>query len=314
MHNVRYLRVILTEKCNLNCFFCHKEGGNDKAYKYGKKLSANEFCDCIKILVKNGIKKIKLMGGEPTLYPQIGELVYMVKGLSPDLDISLISNGIASKEKYDEIIQAGINRINISLHGYDREMFMSVTNGTEEQLKLVFENIDYLKNNHILGKINYVLLKGVNEKEFFDVLKYVNTHDLVIDVLNYLGDDNKIKEKLYYNFDEIEKMILEKYRINSKYIYKNPYSLDSSRFELVNGGTVNLKVNKLSEIFFFKACKKCKKRQWCEEGISAIRLNSRGVIQPCLFRNDLLFDLWSVLQANEPDVVEAEVKNYLNEL
>lgn len=312
MHNVRYLRVILTEKCNLNCFFCHKEGSN--VYKYGQGLAASEFCDCIRILVKNGIKKIKLMGGEPTLYPQICELVYMIKGLSQDLDISLISNGIVPKEKYDELIQAGINRINISLHGYDKEKFMSVTKGTEEQLNLVFENIDYLKRHNILGKINYVLLKGVNEKEFFEVLKYVNTHDLVVDVLNYLGDDNEIKEKYHYDFAEIEKMILDKYRINSKYIYKNPNSLDSSRLELENGGTVNLKVTRLNEVSFLKACDKCEKKQWCEEGISAIRLNSRGIIQPCLFRDDLLFDLWSVLQEDEARVVEAKVSNYLNEL
>ena len=312
MHNVRYLRVILTEKCNLNCFFCHKEGGN--AYKWGKELAANEFCDCIRVLVKNGIKKIKFMGGEPTLYPQICELVYMINGLTPDLDISLISNGIASKEKYDDLIQAGVNRINISLHGYDKKKFMSVTKGTEDQLKLVFENIEYLKKSSILGKINYVLLKGVNEREIFDVLKYVNTHDLVVDVLNYLGDDNVIKESLHYDFAEIEKMILDKCRINSIYVYKNPNSLDSNRLELVNGGTVNLKVNRLSEVSFLKACKKCKKTQWCEEGISAIRLNSRGVIQPCLFRDDLLFDLWSALQVDELDIVEAKVRDYLNEL
>ena len=310
MSKVQYLRVILTEKCNLNCFFCHREGCEKNDYS----ISKEEMYEYISMLIRQGIRKIKLMGGEPTLYPNLVEMIKKLKKIDSRLDISIITNGIAKKQIYNQIIEAGIDRINVSLHGYNTELFTSITRGTERQLIQMFESIDYLKAKKVLGKINYVVLKDINEHEFFEVLEYVHINNVVLDVLNYLGEDFKEVKKFHYDFLEIEGMIKERYNITHTINYRNPFSIDSKRLFLENGGIINLKINKLRDISFLKACKSCEKRNICEEGISAIRLTKNGVIQPCLFRDDLSFDLHAIRKKNSKEMCEKMLRNYLLEL
>ena len=192
MQKIQYARVVLTDRCNLKCFFCHKEGIDESKNEIIKN---DELIKCIQVLCDSGIRKIKFMGGEPTLYPGLAEIIGWLK--EKDLDISMISNGIASQEVFDGYIRAGIDRINISMHGYDEKVFSSVTRGNRNQLLQSVSSIKYLKACGKLGKVNYVLLKGRNEEEFEKVLAFTNEEDIILDVLNYLGsNEEEIKQLL----------------------------------------------------------------------------------------------------------------------
>ena len=203
MHNIHYLRVIVTSNCNLKCFFCHHEGLNTVK----PTLNLSQLMECIDILLRCGIMKVKFIGGEPTTCAGLDKLIRKIKNRNEKIDVSLITNGIVSRKTLDALIDSCIDRINVSLHGFDFDLFKSVTGGTEQQFKNVFETIEYLSDKKILGKINYVLLKGINEEEFFEVIKYIHRNNYVLDILNYLDYDITNLKRYHYDFSTIEAMI-----------------------------------------------------------------------------------------------------------
>lgn len=311
MQKIQYVRVVLTDKCNLKCFFCHKEGMDESRNSFIKN---DELIKCLQVLCDSGIRKIKFMGGEPTLYPGLAEIVEWLREKEIDLDISMISNGVASQEVFDKYIRAGIDRINISMHGFDEGIFSMVTGGNRDQLLQSIDTIKYLKDCGKLGKVNYVLLKGINEEEFKKILAFTNEEDIVLDVLNYLGANEEEVEQYRYSFSEIITLISQNYCIESSVMHSNPYSLASQRLKLQGGGTINLKVNQLNESGFLNACECCSKKNYCIEGISAIRLTTGGIIKPCLFREDLTYDLISDIHNRNMREVVASVHKYFEEL
>lgn len=289
MHKIKYLRVIVTENCNLNCFFCHKEGIITK--NKPSCLSTEELTMCLKALCEAGIQKIKFLGGEPTICGELPKVISMLKNEHPKADLSMITNGITDKKRLISFVEAGLNRINVSLHGFDNDTFYKITGGNGKQLKQCVNNIRFLSSINKLGKINYVLLRGENENEFKKVLEFIHTENIVLDVLNYISDDIRKNDRYRYTFDEIKAMITSIYKVEEIYEYENKFSINSQRLKLVGGGVINLKINALNKTAFLKACSACGKYQYCVEGISAVRLTNRGIVKPCLFRDDMTFDL-----------------------
>lgn len=311
MPKIQYVRVILTEKCNLKCFFCHKEGMDNKEKSV---LSKKELMKCLQVLYDTGIRKFKFMGGEPTLFSGLEDIIKRLKEIDRNLDISMISNGTAPKEVYEEYIKAGIDRVNISLHGFDECTFTRVTKGNSKQLTQVIETIKYLRDSGKLGKVNYVLLKGENEDEFRNVIEFANREKIVLDVLNYLGMNDDEINQYRYSFDEIVSIINNDFQIENIATHENMYSLNSKRLVLCGGGIINLKVNQLNEMDFLEACRSCNNKKYCIEGISAIRLTTDGIVKPCLFRDDLLYDMRSEINRLKIDEVVEHIQEYFEKL
>lgn len=311
MRKIEYLRVIVNNKCNLSCFFCHREG--ERCVDRLIDVDQTSLVKMINILVKCGIKKIKFLGGEPTLCRQLPDVISDLR-LNKDLSISMITNGVVTKNVIDRFCDAGINKINISLHGYNGDVFESVTGGTKKQLCQTLDTIEHLNEKGILGKVNYVLLKGVNEEEFLDVLDYTAKQNIVLDVLNYLGTNAELIEKFYYSFEEITEIIRQRHSICNVYQYTNDFSLPSTRLTLEKGGTINLKTTKLNTVSFLNSCEACDKRDVCVEGIAAIRLTADGIVKPCIFRDDNTFDLLKCISENGETQAIEQLMKYLENL
>lgn len=311
MSKIEYLRVIVNNNCNLSCFFCHREGERcvDKLINIDQKTLVM----MINALVKCGIRKIKFLGGEPTLCRQLPDIISDLRQ-NNNLDISMITNGVVAKSVIERFCDAGINRINISLHGYNLNVFKSVTGGSQKQLNQTLNTIEYLKKKGVLGKVNYVLLKGVNEEEFLDVLDYTVRQNIVLDVLNYLGTNTELIDKFYYTFEEIIDIIRKRHHICEVCYQENNFSLPSTHLILEKGGTINLKTTKLNTVSFLNSCETCAKRDLCIEGIAAIRLTTDGIVKPCIFRDDNVFDLLKCIRENgEKETIE-QLKKYLENL
>lgn len=311
MEKIEYLRVIVNNKCNLSCFFCHREG--ERCVDNLIDVDQTSLVQMINILAQCGIKKVKFLGGEPTLCRQLPDIISELRQ-SNDLYISMITNGVVTRSVINRFCEAGINKINISLHSYKGDVFESVTGGTQKQLYQTLDTIEYLKEKGILGKVNYVLLKGVNEEEFFDVLDYTVKQNIVLDVLNYLGTNAELIKKFYYSFNEIIDMIRQRHSICDVYQYINDFSLPSTRLTLEKGGTINLKTTKLNTVSFLNGCEACDKRDVCVEGIAAIRLTADGVVKPCIFRDDNTFNLLKCVRTNGEEQALKELKLYLENL
>ncbi len=311
MKKIEYLRVIVNNKCNLSCFFCHREG----EYCVDRLIDVDQktLVQMIEILASCGIRKIKFLGGEPTLCRQLPDVISELSK-NDDLYISMITNGVVTRSVIDQFCDAGINKINISLHGYNGDVFKSVTGGTQKQLRQTLDTIEYLKAKGILGKVNYVLLRGVNEDEFCDVLDYTVKQDIILDVLNYLGTSSALIDKYYYSFEEIAEIIGRRYPISGTYQYINDFSLPSTRLTLADGGTINLKTTKLNTVSFLNGCDVCDKREVCVEGIAAIRLTADGIVKPCIFRDDNTFDLLKCIHEQGEKQATEKLKKYLEKL
>ena len=304
-HNIEYLRVICTNACNLNCDGCHKEGQSAHC-----QLSWTEFYKVISACIKAGIKKVKFLGGEPTLYEDMPKLVRSLSEMFPNVDLSIISNGTASIKYYEQLKKDGLKRLNISVHGWGEQFFLENTGSDKHTWQLMRNNLNHLLSKGCVNKVNYVIKKGVNEKDLYDLIDWLKQFSNIrLDILNFLdlsmsGKDNPY----YYSMKNIEGLLQKKYGIIRKSIYRNMYSIDSDNILLDNGLNVNLKSNELRNFNYMNMCDDCSKRQLCTEGIAAMRLTTDMKLQPCLIRSDHCLNL-QTYNGNYDDAIREYFSN-----
>ena len=131
--NIDYLRVSLTSNCNLRCQYCMPE---QKIKQTEEMLSQKNLIHLVELISSTGIKKIRLTGGEPLLYPNIEDLIIRFKAIQGIEKIVLTTNGILLSNKVDVLKKAGISGINLSLDCIDYPMMLGVSNwGDEDRIK-----------------------------------------------------------------------------------------------------------------------------------------------------------------------------------
>lgn len=161
---IKYLRLILTENCNLKCQYCHKEGIQ---YKQQSMIDLEQSKILIKILYRYGIRKFKLMGGEPTLYKYTEDIIRSIKLLGNDTDVSIITNGLFNKNIMRSYIEAGLDRVNVSVHSWGSPVTMNLVGMNDLQLNKLKFNMNYLISNNMLSKINYVFMRNQEKKRTY---------------------------------------------------------------------------------------------------------------------------------------------------
>ena len=166
---INYLRISLTDRCNLRCIYCMPEAGINKKIPHDEILSLEEIYELIKIFVELGIDKIRFTGGEPLVRKNMIELIRKTSKLEGVKDISLTTNGQLLKEMAQPLKDAGLNRVNISLDTLDPEKFKTITRGGD--LNRVLEAIDEaIRVGLTPVKINTVLIGGFNENEISNLI------------------------------------------------------------------------------------------------------------------------------------------------
>lgn len=287
-HNIEYLRVICTNACNLNCDGCHKEGQSVHS-----QFPWTEFYKIISVCIKSGIKKVKFLGGEPTLYEDLSKLIRSLSDNFPNVDLSMISNGTASVEYYERLKKDGLKRLNISVHGWGEQFFLENTRSDKYIWRLIRNHLHCLLSKGYINKINYVIKRGVNENDLYDLIDWLkNVPNIRLDILNFLSLSTSEEDNpYYYSMSAIEGLLRKKYGIIQKSIYRNIYSIDSDNILLSNGLSVNLKSNELKDFNYMNICEKCSQKHLCSEGIAAMRLTTDMKLQPCLIRSDHCLNL-----------------------
>lgn len=172
----RDLRVSLTDRCNLRCTYCMP---HDFAAWLPSEdlLTTDELISIIKVGVSQGIDEIRLTGGEPLLRPDIVEIVSRISSIENAPILSMTTNGIALAKLAKSLFDAGLRRINISLDTLDRDVFKKMT--YRDRLDDVFAGIQAAKDAGLMPvKINSVLLRGINDDEVTNLLKWALAEDL----------------------------------------------------------------------------------------------------------------------------------------
>jgi len=160
---IDYLRVAVTDRCNLRCLYCMPEEGI-QPLPHGEILSYEEILRVARVAVGLGISKVRLTGGEPLVRRDLESLVRALAGLEGIRDLSMTTNGVLLKDRARDLRQAGLKRINVSLDSLDPQRYRAITRGGE--LERVWEGIlAALEAGMHPVKINVVAMEEHNGDE-----------------------------------------------------------------------------------------------------------------------------------------------------
>ena len=161
--NIHYLRISVTDRCNLRCIYCMPERGV-RLIKHANILSYEEIASFTRIAVANGIDKVRITGGEPLIRKNIAALVEMLATIDGIIDLSLTTNGILLAEFARPLKEAGLRRVNVSLDTVDPDKFKRITRGGD--LSKVLQGIDAAEKAGLLPiKINCVVKDSSDEPD-----------------------------------------------------------------------------------------------------------------------------------------------------
>lgn len=263
--NINYLRVSLTDRCNLRCIYCMPEAGISKL-QHEDVLRFEEVLKIVRAAAQMGINKIRYTGGEPLILKGIDNLIQETSTIKDIKDIAITTNGILLYDAAEALKKAGLNRVNVSLDTLKEDKFHKMTRGGD--LKKVIQGIEKcISLGYSPVKINTVLLKGINDDEIEDFINL--TKELPIEVrfieLMPMGEAVNLYKKGTIKCDDIIKRVQSLTPI---------YSEKSSTAELYKLPNAKGRVGFIRPI----SCKFC-------DNCNRIRLTSTGTIKPCLHSN-----------------------------
>lgn len=211
-----YLRISLTEACNLRCIYCMPEEGVPMAPR-AELLTSSEIFLLSSVFVSQGVSKIRLTGGEPTIRKDIIPLMQKigslrVRGLR---ELCLTTNGILLRRKLDKMVEAGLTGVNLSLDTLDPFQFQIMTR--RKGLELVLKCIDQILAMNKLGagiklKMNCVVMRGMNDQEIIPFVEMGREKDLEVRFIEYMPfDGNKWSQGKMLSYQEMLDRIRKKY-------------------------------------------------------------------------------------------------------
>lgn len=180
--NINYLRISITDRCNLRCVYCMPEEGID-LIDHVDILSFEEITLFTQIAVEIGITKVRITGGEPLVRKGAASLVKMLSNIKGIKDLAMTTNGVLLAKYAVELKDAGLHRVNISLDTVDPEKYKEMTRGGN--LEDVLNGIEAAKKAGLNPiKINCVIKKSVNEPDAVGVKKFCEENGLIPRFIN----------------------------------------------------------------------------------------------------------------------------------
>ena len=197
--NHNYLRISLTEKCNLRCTYCMPEQGVPLTPS-AQLMTADEIYQIAKIFVRHGVTKIRLTGGEPLVRKDFKDIVEKLATL--DTSMTLTTNAVLIDRFLPTLKAASIQKINVSLDTLRPERFQKIT--LKATFEAVQQNIERLLQEGFELKLNVVLLKGVNDDEIIDFIKLTKSKPLSVRFIEFMPfDGNRWDRSRTVSLEEI---------------------------------------------------------------------------------------------------------------
>lgn len=202
---IDYIRVSVTQKCNLRCQYCMPEDCRFEA----DRLSFEDYLKILKIFKKLGVKKIKVTGGEPLVRDNIDKFIFDLKNEIGFESVTITTNGILLNKYIDKLLVAGIDGINISLDSLRPSVYSEITRGGD--LNLVLNAINELMYREFKNvKINMVPIDGVNSDEIMDFVEFAKTNPIMVRFIELMPISEAVNFKGVRR-EEILSKISEKY-------------------------------------------------------------------------------------------------------
>lgn len=199
---VNYLRLSMTDRCNLRCFYC-SNCENHQWLRHEEVLSYEECLSLLQVACRLGVNKVRLTGGEPFVRKDFVWFLSRIVDRFPDLDLRVTSNGTLLADKISQLREVGLRGLNISLDTLQREKFQSIT-GRDSYLQ-VRKNIDHCLQQGLRVKINVVAMRGVNDSELQDFLTLAQENPLDLRFIEFMpiGEHSLWGQEYYWPADQI---------------------------------------------------------------------------------------------------------------
>jgi GTP 3',8-cyclase len=266
------LRISVMDRCNFRCPYCMpRDTFNDK-YRFlgsGERLSFEEIVRLAQLFVRQGVRKLRLTGGEPLLRANLADLVGDLTSISGVEDVALTTNGILLAQHAVELKAAGLKRITVSLDSLDPEVFKRMSGGLGG-VEDVLNGIDHARRTGLAPiKINAVIQRGVNEHTVLDLVEHFRGTDVIVRFIEYMdvGNRNDWRPELVVPSKELLALIGERWRLEPR---ERQYRGEvAERYVFTDGQGELGFISSVTQPF----CSDC----------SRARLSSDGVLYTCLF-------------------------------
>jgi len=268
---VSYLRISLTDKCDLKCFYC-STGQPRKYYNHEELLSYEEILLIQDAAAEIGIKKIRLTGGEPLLRRNVTYLIQEMRRRRPEIELAITTNAQMLPELGDGILSANLGGINISLDSMDSEKYRQMTRGGD--LKKTLKGIQMAIDAKIPKvKINAVLIKGFNDDEVIKFATLAKNFPVVVRFIEYMpiGKNGWDRKRVVPGY--IAREIISK-EMDIFPVFENDEEIKGPEREFfIKGGLGRIGfINPISHRF----CSQCNR----------LRITCSGKVKPCLFSKE----------------------------
>ena len=281
-----YLRISLTDNCNLRCFYCMPEE-NYSFMPSSQLMQADEITRLAKIFVQLGTTKIRLTGGEPLVRKDTATIIRNLSVLP--VKLSLTTNGVRIHEFITVFQEANITSMNISLDSLQADKFQLITK--RDNFKRIWDNIHLLLGNNFHVKINVVIMKGINDNEILDFIEWTKetpVHVRFIEFMPFTG--NRWESDKVFTWQNILSVIEDKYDIIK--LEDDAHATTKKYMIPEHTGTFAV-ISTMTSPF----CSTCNR----------MRLTSDGRMKNCLFSKDET-DLLTALR-NGQDVIPLILQN-----
>lgn len=287
------LRITITNRCNENCLYCHHDG----MVSSKEEMTPDELYTICKIAKRIGVRKIRLSGGDPLIRKDIVEIVEKIASLDFK-DISLTTNGVLLGKYAEDLKNAGLDRVNVSLDTLDRDTYKHVT--SMDYLNEAKEGI--LKAVEVglyPVKINMVVMKDLNTHEIRDMFNFCKENGMILQLIELIEsencDDDKFSAEYHYPLDSLEKRLSD----IADDVRERKFMQGRKKY-YINDGEIEI-VRPVDNSSFCASC-------------SRLRITPDGKIKPCLLRNDNLVELISYVRngASEDELEELFIRGINN--
>lgn len=274
-HN--YLRISLTDACNLRCFYCMPE--EDYAFTpQARLMQSGEIEQLARIFIANGVDKIRLTGGEPLVRKDAPAIIEALSDLP--VQLSMTTNGFRIGDMLPEIIRARFSSINISLDTLQAEKFARITR--RDYFDRVRRNIDLLLERQIRTKINVVVMKGLNDDEILDFVELTRFLPVEVRFIEFMPfSGNRWTSNKVLTYRQLMDLISGVYEIEP--LGRDPH--DTTKHFTVKGHAGKIGIISTMTAPFCADCNR-------------MRLTADGKLKNCLFSKGET-DLLSTLRKGE---------------
>ncbi len=268
---VDYIRISVTDRCDFRCVYCMAE--EMTFLPKAELLTLEELETVCRTFMSLGTKKIRLTGGEPLVRKNI---IQLIRNLGNDVkngnleELTITTNGSQLSKMAGQIAEAGVKRLNVSIDTLNPEKFKKITRWGD--LNKVLEGIRISSKFNLRIKLNVVALKGINDEEIVDMIKWCGSenHDItIIEVMPMgdIGNENRIDQ--YLPLSKLRKDLSKTFEL-SELEYKTPGP--ARYFEILNTGQKVGFITPLTHNF----CESCNR----------VRMTCTGKLYMCLGQDD----------------------------